>query len=162
MWIEFFDVCITFHFYTIYIFINLCIFNFDEPIILCYFHSEVNQDYNIYFKLMEKIPPYLFDLEFFYWRTIGLQYCVSFCHTTTQISHKYISIPSLLNISWSSMFKQYCLCSGGFLVAQSVKNPPSMWETWVWNLGWEDPLEKGMATQSSIIQKSLYIECYGK
>ena len=30
------------------------------------------------------------------------------------------------------------------LVAQTVKNPPSMWETWVQSLGWEDPLEKGM------------------
>ena len=32
------------------------------------------------------------------------------------------------------------------LVAQLVKNPPAMQETWVQSLGWEDPLEKGMAT----------------
>ena len=32
------------------------------------------------------------------------------------------------------------------LVAQLVKNPPTMWETWVRSLGWEDPLEKGKAT----------------
>jgi len=31
-------------------------------------------------------------------------------------------------------------------VAQLVKNPPTMQETWVWSLGWEDPLEKGTAT----------------
>ena len=37
------------------------------------------------------------------------------------------------------------------LVAQMVKNLPAMWETWVQSLGWEDPLEKGMATQSSIL-----------
>jgi len=37
------------------------------------------------------------------------------------------------------------------LVAQMVKNPPVMRETWVWSLGWEDPLEKGMATHSSIL-----------
>ena len=37
------------------------------------------------------------------------------------------------------------------LVAQLVKNPPPMWETWVWSLGWEDPLEKGTATHSSIL-----------
>jgi len=37
------------------------------------------------------------------------------------------------------------------LVAQLVKNPPVMWETWVWSLGWEDPLEKGKATDSSIL-----------
>ena len=38
-----------------------------------------------------------------------------------------------------------------FLVAQTVKRLPIMWETWVWSLGWEDPLEKGMATHSSIL-----------
>ena len=32
------------------------------------------------------------------------------------------------------------------IVAQLVKNPPAMWETWVRSLGWEDPLEKGKAT----------------
>ena len=37
------------------------------------------------------------------------------------------------------------------LVAQLVKNPPAMWETWVLSLGWEDPLEKGKATHSSIL-----------
>ena len=37
------------------------------------------------------------------------------------------------------------------LVAQTVKNPPVMWETWVRSLGWEDPLEEGMATHSSIL-----------
>ena len=37
------------------------------------------------------------------------------------------------------------------LVAQLVKNPPTMQETWVQSLGWEDPLEKGKATHSSIL-----------
>jgi len=37
-----------------------------------------------------------------------------------------------------------------FPVAQLVKNLPAMWETWVQYLGWEDPLEKGKATHSSI------------
>jgi len=37
------------------------------------------------------------------------------------------------------------------LVAQMVKNPPAMPETWVCSLGWEDPLEEGMATHSSIL-----------
>ena len=32
-----------------------------------------------------------------------------------------------------------------------VKNPPAMWETWVRSLSWEDPLEKGMATDDSIL-----------
>ena len=37
------------------------------------------------------------------------------------------------------------------LVAQLVKNPPARWETWVRSLVWKDPLEKGMATHSSIL-----------
>ena len=36
-------------------------------------------------------------------------------------------------------------------MAQLVKNLLAMWETWVQSLGWEDPLEKGMATYSSIL-----------
>ena len=40
---------------------------------------------------------------------------------------------------------------GTSLVAQLVKNPPVMQETQVQSLGWEDPMEKGMATHSSIL-----------
>ena len=40
------------------------------------------------------------------------------------------------------------MCS---LVAQMVKSLPAMQETWVQSLGWEDPLEKDMATRSSIL-----------
>ena len=36
-------------------------------------------------------------------------------------------------------------------VVKMVKNPPAMQETWVRSLGWADPLEKGMATHSSIL-----------
>ena len=38
-----------------------------------------------------------------------------------------------------------------FLVAQTVKNLPAMWETQVQALGWEDPLGKEMATHSSVL-----------
>ena len=37
------------------------------------------------------------------------------------------------------------------LVAQTVKNLPAIWETWVGSLGWEDPLEEGTAIHSSIL-----------
>ena len=40
---------------------------------------------------------------------------------------------------------------GFSLVAQTVNNPPAMWEIWVQVLGWEDSLEEGMATYSSIL-----------
>ena len=37
------------------------------------------------------------------------------------------------------------------MVVQTVKNMPAMQETWVRSLGWDDPLEEGMATHSSIL-----------
>ena len=37
------------------------------------------------------------------------------------------------------------------MVVQMVKNPPAMQKTWVQLLGWEDPLEEGMETRSSIL-----------
>ena len=48
-----------------------------------------------------------------------------------------IQIGYSLQYSWAS------------LVAQLVKNPPEMQETWVQSLGWDDPLEKEMATHCS-------------
>ena len=42
-------------------------------------------------------------------------------------------------------------CSWASLVAQLVKNPPAMWETWVRSLGWDNPLEKEKATHSRIL-----------
>ena len=45
----------------------------------------------------------------------------------------------------------YAHTHGASLVSQTVKNLPVMRDTWVRSLGWEDPLEKGMATHSSIL-----------
>ena len=45
-----------------------------------------------------------------------------------------------------------CQYSWAFLVAQLVKNPPAMRETWVQFLGWEDPLEKGWRDLGSILR----------
>ena len=36
-------------------------------------------------------------------------------------------------------------------MAQTVKNPPTMWEAWVRFLGWEDPLDEGMTTHPSVL-----------
>ena len=41
------------------------------------------------------------------------------------------------------------------LVAQRIKHLPAMQETWVQSLGWEDPLEKEMATHSSILARRI-------
>ena len=40
---------------------------------------------------------------------------------------------------------------GAYLVAQMVKNLPAIQKIWIRSLGWEDPLEKGMSTHSSIL-----------
>ena len=45
------------------------------------------------------------------------------------------------------------------LVAQTVKNQPAMQETWVQSLDWEDPLEEGMATHSSILAWRISMNC---
>ena len=52
-------------------------------------------------------------------------------------------------IVWGIVYLYYI--QEAFLVAQSVKNPPAVWETGVQSLCWEDPLEEGMATHSSIL-----------
>ena len=44
---------------------------------------------------------------------------------------------------------------GPTLVAQAVKNLPAVQKTWVRSLGWEDPLEKGMATHSSVLARRI-------
>ena len=43
-------------------------------------------------------------------------------------------------------------------MAQVVKNLPAMRETWVRSLGWEDPLEEGMATHSSILAWRIHMD----
>ena len=74
--------------------------------------------------------------------------------------HDYVSL-KLFNSGWleptrwdwnpSFSRANTLTTSWASLVAQLVKNPPAMRETWVLSLGWEDPLEKGTATHSSIL-----------
>ena len=47
----------------------------------------------------------------------------------------------------------------GFSVAQRLKRLPVMWETWVRSLGWEDPLEKKMATHPSVLAWRFITAC---
>ena len=57
----------------------------------------------------------------------------------------------------SIMYISYLLfLSRAYLVAQMVKNPPAVQETQVWTLGQEDPLEKEMATHSSILAREFH------
>ena len=68
---------------------------------------------------------------------------------------KGVGISWQVEIAWHiSDFCQYCLTLLYYwasLVAQMVKSLPAVLETWVWSLGWEDPLKKEMATHSIIL-----------
>ena len=48
-------------------------------------------------------------------------------------------------------FSKMCVTFWASQVAQLVKNLPAIQETWVRSLGWEDPMEKGKATHSSVL-----------
>ena len=75
-------------------------------------------------------------LSFFWWYL-----CVVWCQGNKILNYE-------LNFTYKYMARKY---RGASPVAQMVKNLPAMQETWVWSLGWEDPLEKGKATHSSIL-----------
>ena len=62
-------------------------------------------------------------------------YCIYDIYTYTYLPYIYI----------------YHICTWVSLVAQMVKNSPAVRMIWVWSLGWEDLLEKGMGTSSSIL-----------
>ena len=75
-------------------------------------------------------------------------------HTIQQSSHPCMAVEHLKSFQYAGgteilfylLFKIWAS-----LVAQMVKNPPSLQETWVQSLAWEDSLEEGMATHSSIL-----------
>ena len=59
-----------------------------------------------------------------------------------------------LMLLFCSLYLHFCVSITYYrasLVAHKVKNPPAMWDTWIPSLGWEDPLEEGMAIHSSIL-----------
>ena len=102
-------------------------------------------DYNIlnfsYQVLLLAFPVYVLTLNIH-------KMCLTICLTWFM----YISI--LLEF-WVFFFP-LCLCFTlklelTSLIAHLIKNLPAVWETWVRFLGWEDPLEKEMATHSSVL-----------
>ena len=76
-----------------------------------------------------------------------IDYCTKSLSNTSSSPE---SLPFTIKRDSARYFPQPPL-SWASLVAQLVKNPPVMQETWVHSLGWEDPLEEGMAIQSSIL-----------
>ena len=99
--------------------------------------------------------PALAGVFFYHWATRKAQ----LCHRFSQINIFCLYImkfwlDNLLRlIKNKSKFKNCdnVWLGSGSLMAQLVKNPPAMWETWAWFLGWEDTLEKGKANHSSIL-----------
>ena len=65
-----------------------------------------------------------------------------------RVRKSWIQTPAVELLNELSMFLNFSRAS---LVAQRLKHLPPMWETWVRSLGWEDPLEKEMATHSSTL-----------
>ena len=82
---------------------------------------------------------------------------VSYCRFCICLTCKTIPFPSDKASSHSkvgimdSKFLHLYMWKWASLLAQMIKNPPAMQETQVRSLGWEDPLEKGMATHSRIL-----------
>ena len=68
-----------------------------------------------------------------------------------KIVQSYCNLHFTKVASVATSFDHTYLTNRASLAAQKIKNPPAMQETWVRSLGWEDPLEKGMATHSSIL-----------
>ena len=75
------------------------------------------------------------------------------CSTRDKSPKREILLNPLVVIFFSTQMDKFLspVTHFGFPGAQSEKNPPAMRETWVWSLGWEDPLEEGMVTHSSIL-----------
>ena len=71
-------------------------------------------------------------------------------HSFIELDEAVVHVISLISFLW--LWFSFCLPPRDTsLVAQRVKRLPAMWETHVRSLGWEDPLEKEMATHSSIL-----------
>ena len=99
------------------------------------------------------------QLAVIYWTSLCTKFYSYFC--TLIISLNRYHYPVILGFPCGSTGKEYACNAGDLgsipglgypltsLVAQMVKRLPTMQETRVWSLGWEDPLEKEMATHSS-------------
>ena len=67
------------------------------------------------------------------------------------LKEKGILACSIFQVITIRLFGQLCSSYGAFLVAQTVKCLPTVWETWVRSLDWKDPLERAMAPHSSTL-----------
>ena len=75
------------------------------------------------------------------------------CHLSIQVCSKFTA--TVLVFPFIVLYRVYFRDLMDFLVAQTVKRLPAMWETWVWSPGQEDLLEKEMATHSSTLARKI-------
>ena len=76
---------------------------------------------------------------------LNIRYKHTTCNMQIELGFQVLSIGLKPFVCYS------CFIMGASLVVQRLKHLPAMWETWVQSLGWEDPLEKEMATHSNIL-----------
>ena len=89
-----------------------------------------------------------------YFRELGLYYClmITFLALKYALSEINIAPPAfLIRLALHIFLHPLNVPLWASLVAQTVKNSLVMWETWVRSLGWEDPLQEGMAAHSNIL-----------
>ena len=83
------------------------------------------------------------------WKKIGSLFCdLSRSYTRDASSQK---VTEKGPIFFFHGFQWDITRDGASLMAQTVKNPPAIWEAWVQSLGWQDPMEELMTTHSSIL-----------
>ena len=87
-------------------------------------------------------------------RTICIRIADSFCctaDTNTTLQSNYTTVKKIITFKVSHPLKVVKEDSKEYIVAQTVKHLPTMQETWVQSLGQEYPLQKEMATHSSVL-----------
>ena len=100
-----------------------------------------------------KITTGFFSLEKFHSFHIWYYTCFNAILPKGVLRLKKKKVSFFYGVTFIWFYLHPCL-SGGFFkiyLALLVKNLPAMQETWVWSLGWEDPIEEDMATHSSIL-----------
>ena len=87
------------------------------------------------------------------YQAIGLMVLASFWLKNKRHSEDFF--PTVVKNKCSKAICSLPPLYGASLVAQLVKHLPAIWETWVQSLGWDDTLEKGKATHSSILAQRI-------
>ena len=85
------------------------------------------------------------ELNWTQWHMMLNTTSYAICYVLFDEMSVHVFCPVLIG---SSVFLLFCLMCP---LTQMVKNLPAMQETWVWSLGWEDPLEKGLSIHSRIL-----------